>query len=79
MESLLKRIQDLEEGRNLADEARNWKNEGQKRRITREEFGRMWNEFETGGVVAKICAVEGCQREGCERQRRFAKEQRKIR
>ena len=36
-----------------AKKARNWKIEGQKRRITREEHRRLWNEFETGGFITK--------------------------
>ena len=50
---MVKRIQDLEEGRIPTKEARNWKNEGQKRRITRKECRRLWNEFETGGCTAQ--------------------------
>ena len=45
---MLKRIQVLEDGRIPAKEARNWKIEGQKRRITRKEYRKLWNEFETG-------------------------------
>ena len=50
---MLKRIQILEEGRIPAKEARNWKIEGLKRRSTRKEYRRLWNEFETGGFMAQ--------------------------
>ena len=50
---MLKRIQILEDGRVLAREARNWKIEGQKRRITRKERRGLWNEFDTGGFMAQ--------------------------
>ena len=50
---MLKRIQVLEGGRIPAREARNWKSEGQKRRITRKEHRRLWNEFEVGGFIAQ--------------------------
>ena len=36
-----KRIQILEDGRVPAKEARNWKIEGQKRRLTRKEYRRL--------------------------------------
>ena len=52
-DKILTRIQVLEDGRMLAKEARNWKIEGQKKRITREEYRRLWNEFETGGFMAQ--------------------------
>ena len=40
--NMLKRIlQVLEDGRVPAKEARNWRNEGQKRRITRREYQRL--------------------------------------
>ena len=38
---MLKRIQVLEDGRVPEKEARNWKIEGRKRRITREEYRRL--------------------------------------
>ena len=49
---MLKRMQVLEDGRVPAKEARNWKIEGQKRRITRKEYRRLSNEFEMGGFMA---------------------------
>ena len=42
---MMKRIQTLGDGRILAKKARNWKTDGQKRRITREEYRRLWNEM----------------------------------
>ena len=50
---MLKRIRVLEDGRIPAKKARNWKIEGQKRRITRKKQRRLWNEFETVGFVAR--------------------------
>ena len=50
---MLKRIQALEDARIPAKEARNWKIEGPNRRITRKEYRRLWNKFETGGFIAK--------------------------
>ena len=50
---MLKRVQILEDCRVPATEASNWKIEGQKRSITREECRRLWNEFETGGFMAQ--------------------------
>ena len=52
-DKMMKRFQTLEDGRIPAKMARNWKTEGQKRRITREEHRRLWNEFETGGFMAQ--------------------------
>ena len=52
-DKMLQRIRILEDGRIPAKEASNWKIEGQKRRITRKEYRKMWNEFETGGFMAQ--------------------------
>ena len=49
----LERIQVLEDGSVSVKEARNWKIEGQKRRITRKEYERLLNEFEMGGFMAQ--------------------------
>ena len=49
---MLKRIQVLEDGRVLAKEARNWKIEGQPRRITRAEYQRLLYKFVMEGFVA---------------------------
>ena len=43
---MLKRTQVLEDGRVPAKEARSWRIEGQKRRITRKEYQRLVNKFE---------------------------------
>ena len=50
---LLKLILSVEAGRIPAKEARNWKIEGQKGRMTRKEYRRLWNQFETGGFRAQ--------------------------
>ena len=50
---MLKRNQVLEEDRILVNEARDCTIEGQKRRTTRKEYRRVWNEFETGGFMAQ--------------------------
>ena len=49
----MKRIQILEDGRIPAKEAKNWKIEGQKRRITKKEYQRLLNKFEMEGVLAQ--------------------------
>ena len=43
---MFKRIQILEDGRVPAKEAKDWKIEGKKMRITRKEYKRLMNEFE---------------------------------
>ena len=43
-------------------EAKNWKIQWQKRRITRKEYRMLWNEFKTGGSCHRR-AVERRQRE----------------
>ena len=48
---MLKRIQVLEDGRVPAKEAKNWRIEGQKRRLTRKEYQRLLNNFEMFGFV----------------------------
>ena len=50
---MLKRIQVLEDGRFPAKEAKNWRIEGQKRRITRKEHQRLLNKFENGRFMAQ--------------------------
>ena len=50
---MLERVQILGDGRVPAKEARNWKIEGQKRRITRKEYRKLWNEFEAEGFKAQ--------------------------
>ena len=48
---MLKRIQFLEDGRIPAKEAKNWRIEGKKRRITRREYQRLVNKFEMEGFM----------------------------
>ena len=55
---MLKRIHVLEDGRVPAKEARNWKIEGQKRKITRKEYQRLLNKFEMDGFMAQKRIVE---------------------
>ena len=61
---LLKRIQVLEDGRVPAKEARSWRIEGQKRRITRKEYQRLLNKFEMEGFMAQKRIMESRQRKG---------------
>ena len=49
---MVKIIQFLEEGRVPAKEAKNWRIEGEKKRITRKGCGRLLNNFETEGLMA---------------------------
>ena len=53
---LLKRIQVLVDGRVPAKEARSWRIEGQKRKITRKECQRLLNKFEIV-LAQKDCAT----------------------
>ena len=62
---MVNRIQILEEGRVPAKKAKNWRNEGEKKRITRKECKRLLNNFERH--------VELRRRKNHERQRRIAK------
>ena len=50
---MLKRIQVLEDGRVPAKDARSWKMEEHKRRITRKEYQRLLNKFEMEGFMAQ--------------------------
>ena len=50
---MLKRIQVLEDGGVPAKEARSWRIEGQKEKITRKEYQRLLNKFEMEGFVAQ--------------------------
>ena len=50
---VLKIIHVLEDGRVPAKEVRNWRSEGQKRRITRKEYQRLLNKFEMEGFMAQ--------------------------
>ena len=46
-------IQILEEGRVPAQEAKNWRIEGEKKRITRKEYKRLVNNFEMEGLLVQ--------------------------
>ena len=46
---MLKRSQVLEDGRVPAKDARSWRMEGQKRRITRKAYQRLLNKFDMEG------------------------------
>ena len=48
-----KRIQTLEDGRVPAKEAKDWRIEGQRKRITRKEYQRLVNKFEMDGFMAQ--------------------------
>ena len=48
--NMLKRIQTLEEGRVPAKEVKNGRIEGDKKRITRNEYQRLLNNFEMEGL-----------------------------
>ena len=50
---MVKRIQTLEEGRVPAKETKNWRVEGEKRRITRREHRRLLINFEIEGLLAQ--------------------------
>ena len=50
---MLKRIRVLEDGRVPAKEVENWRIEAKKRRISRKEYRRLFNEFELEGLVAQ--------------------------
>ena len=50
---MVKRIQIFEEGRVPAKEAKNWRIEGEKKRITRKESKRLLNNFEIEGEMAQ--------------------------
>ena len=64
------RIPVLEEEKVPAKNARGWKVEGLKRRVTREEDKRLREELEVRGVMAQKRAIEYCQEENVGRQRR---------
>ena len=50
---MMKRIQTLEEGRVPAKEAKNWRIEGEEKRITRKEYQRLLNNVEMEGLMAQ--------------------------
>ena len=55
---MLKRIQTLEKGRVPANGTKNWRIEGEKKRITRKEYQRLLNNFEMEGLMAQKRLVE---------------------
>ena len=59
---MFKRIVILEEERVLAVDARGWKIEGRKRRVTREESKRLREEFAVEGFMAQR-GLKYCQEE----------------
>ena len=67
---MLKRIQTLEEGRVPAKETKNWRIEGEKKRITRKEYQRRLNNFEMEGCTTRL--VEFGKGENNEGKRRIA-------
>ena len=69
----MKRIQILEEGRVPAKEAKNWRIEGEKKRIARKEFERLLNNFEMEGLMAQKRLVELGKRKNNEGKIRIAK------
>ena len=50
---MVKRIQILEEGRVSAKKAKNWRFEGEKTRITRMEYQRLFNNFDMEGLMTQ--------------------------
>ena len=56
---MMRRIQTIEEGRVSAKEAKNWRIEGEKKRIKRKEYQRLSNNFEIEGLMAqkKACGI----------------------
>ena len=60
---MLKRLQILEDGRAPAKEAKDWKIEGRKRRITRKEYRRQSNEFKMEGLMVQKRVMDLCERE----------------
>ena len=55
---MMKRILTLEEGRVPAKEAKNWRIEGEKKRITRKEYKMLLNNFEMVGLMEQKRLVE---------------------
>ena len=51
--NMMKRIPILEEGRAPAKGASNWRIEGERKRITRKDYKRLVNNFETEGLMAR--------------------------
>ena len=59
---MLNIILTLEEGRVPPKETNNWRIEGEKKRITRKEYQRLFNKFEMEGLVAQKSLVGTWQR-----------------
>ena len=70
---MVKRIQTLEEGRVPAKEAKNWRIEEEKKRITRKEYRRLLNNFEMEGLMVQKRHLEVGEGENNEGKRRVAK------
>ena len=51
--TIMKRNQTLEEGRVPVKEAKNWRVEGEKNRITRKEYKKLLNNFEMEGLMSQ--------------------------
>ena len=75
---MLKKIQVLEDGSVPAEETRNWRIEGQKRRITRKEYQRLLNTFEMEGFMAQK-GLRNLAREKILRERRALPKEEAIR
>ena len=72
---MLQRIQIVEDGRVPAKEAKNWRIEVKKRRITGKKYRRMSSEFELVGLMAQK-VLWNLAREKIAGQRRFAQRRR---
>ena len=59
---VMKRIQALEEGRVPAKETKNWRIDGEKKKITRKEYQRLLKNFEMEGFNGRKRFVEFWQR-----------------
>ena len=62
---IVNRIQILEEGRVPEKEAKNWRIEGEKKRITRNEYQRLVNRFEMEGLMAQKVLWNLAKEESC--------------
>ena len=73
--TMLKRIRTLEDGRFPAKEAKGWKIEGKKRRITRKEHKGLRNNFELEGFMAKKRVWESCEKNEVQEKSAMPKEE----
>ena len=71
--NMLKRIQTLEEGRVPAKEAKSWRIEGNKKRITRKEHQRQVKKFEIKDLIAHKGLWNLAKEKTLEGKRRVAK------